>query len=432
MMRQWLRMVVGGLMGRPLIAGARREPAGGPPLLWARWALTVGAIAAVVAGAAFAVHVYGGVPANLTSGAPTGGSTAGSGATSAYGPLVSRGKPVSCSRDVYNAGGPNAITSGKYGAWSFWQASVNKLPSWCAVHIGSGPKRLLVAWTSDYTFDYTSVDAMTPRDYTLAVSADSTDGSDGHWQTVVTVKDNITRVRESVVPFAGMSWIKMTVTRAQAKAPQPFVRIDQIDAYDVSANLNGAFLFQGDSITVLSYLRLEGTHPTFDELAHQQNPRLFPTMLCEGLGGWNSASAAQHIDNWLALNPDVRYWLLGWGTNDALQMVAPSTFHDHLQFVITRIKAAGHVPVLAHIPAMRLAGSRGTSVDAEVRALNAQIDLLTRANNLIPGPDLYTLTEQHLDTYLGGDGIHPNHTGAIAMNKAWYDAMRDTLEATVQ
>jgi lysophospholipase L1-like esterase len=51
---------------------------------------------------------------------------------------------------------------------------------------------------------------------------------------------------------------------------------------------------------------------------------------------------------------------------------------------------------------------------------------------LIPGPDLYALTSAHLDTYLGGDGIHPNHVGSAAMNNAWYLAMRDALEAGVQ
>jgi lysophospholipase L1-like esterase len=42
---------------------------------------------------------------------------------------------------------------------------------------------------------------------------------------------------------------------------------------------------------------------------------------------------------------------------------------------------------------------------------------------------LYALTSQHLDTYLGADGIHPTPTGAVAMNEAWYLALRDAFSA---
>jgi lysophospholipase L1-like esterase len=350
-------------------------------------------------------------------------------AGSAYGPLVSRGKHVSCSPNSSNEGGANAITSGKYGEWSFWQSSLKALPTWCAIHIGAGPKRLLVAWSSDYIFDYTAPDGMTPRDYTLSVSADSANGSDGHWQTVAAVTNNETRVREAVIPFTGMSWVKMTVTRGQARPTQPFIRIDQVDCYDVSAGLNDTALFQGDSLTVMGYNRFEESHPSFDELIHQMDPRLYPVMLNEGEGGWTSSGAVQHIQQWLALNPDIHYWLLGWGTNDALNMLDPTAFHDNMQRVIEAIKAAGHVPVLARIPAIERSGADGAALDAEIRALNTQIDLLTRANHLIPGPDLYTLFSQHLRAYVGPDGIHPTSAAAVAMNHAWYLAMRDAFKA---
>lgn len=390
-------------------------------------------------GALSAIHAHGNALATTAGSAAAGpsGHQAGaraeqSMAASAYGPLVSRGKRVFCSQNASNEGGAGAITSGKYGEWSFWQSPVKVLPTWCAIHIGAGPRRLLVAWSSDYIFDYTSPDGMTPRDYTLSVSGDSSNGADGHWQTTVTVTNNETRVREAVIPFAGMSWVKMTVTRGQAQPSQPFIRIDQIDCYDVSAGLNDTSLFQGDSLTVMGYNRFEGSHPSFDELMHQMDPRLYPVMLDEGEGGWSTSGAVQHIQQWLALNPDIHYWLLGWGTNDALSMLGPSVFHDNMQYVIDAIKAAGHVPVLAHIPAINRPGAEGASLDAEIRALNAQIDLLTRTNHLIPGPDLYTLFKQHLDTYLGSDGIHPTSAGAVAMNRAWYLVMRDAFRASMQ
>lgn len=417
------------LLRHPLAQRARAAWSRFMRLPWARWALAGAGVTVTLAVALSAIHAHSDPLAPSTPGAPATMRGWQGSASSSFGPLVSRGKHVSCSRDVYNAGGPDAITSGIYGDWSFWQAGVNKLPSWCAIHLGVGPQRLLVVWSSDYVFDYTAPDGMTPRDYALAVSGDSTDGSDGHWQTVATVTNNETRVREAAIPFTGMSWIKMTVTRGQSVPDQPFIRIDQIDCFDVSAGLNDTALFQGDSITALAYDRSYTKPPFFDELMHQRDPRLYPTMLNEGLGGWQSDAAVKHIKLWLALNPDIHYWLLGWGTNDAFNMVDPHTFHDNLQYVINAIKAAGHVPVLARIPALRPTDSQGAADNAEIQALNAQIDLLTRENHLIPGPDLYALTSQHLTTYLGADGIHPTPTGAVAMNEAWYLALRDAFSA---
>lgn len=432
-MREWFRLVAGGLLGRPLYAHAQRDTGSFPGRPWARWALAGAGMIVVLVVALSAFHAYGAPPAiNGATGNVVGARGEQGVAASAYSPLVSRGKPVWCSTNSSNEGEPNAVTSGKYGEWSFWQASVNAMPAWCAIHIGVGPKRLLVAWCSNYIFDYISSNGMTPRDYTLSVSGDSSNGADGHWQTMVSVTNNETRVREVVIPFAGMSWIKMTVTRGQAQPTQPFVRIDQIDCYDVSASLNDTVLFQGDSLTVLSYNRFEGSHPSFDELMHQMDRRLYPAMLNVGMGGWDSGGAVHHVQEWLALSPDIHYWLLGWGTNDALNMLNPTVFHDNMQYLVDAIKAAGHVPVLAHIPAVNRAGAQGRALDAEIRALNAQIDLLTRTNHLIPGPDLYTLVSQHLDTYVGPDGIHPTSAGAVAMNYAWYLAMRDELKASVR
>ncbi len=66
------------------------------------------------------------------------------------GPLISRGKPVYCVGNDAGAGGLGAIVNGHYGAWSFWRPSFSDLPSWCAIHVGAGPTRLLLTWESDY------------------------------------------------------------------------------------------------------------------------------------------------------------------------------------------------------------------------------------------------------------------------------------------
>ncbi|HLI05184.1 MAG TPA: SGNH/GDSL hydrolase family protein [Ktedonobacteraceae bacterium] len=343
-------------------------------------------------------------------------------------PLISRGKPVFCAANNQGPGGSQAIVNGHYGNFSFWRTYLAQLPSWCAIHVGSGPKQVLLTWESDYIFDYISLNGMGPQDYTLSVSSNSTNGQDGSWKTVVSVVDNHTRIREHLLPFAGQSWVKMTVTKGQPQASQPFLTIDQIEVYDASSavNLNDTYFFSGDSITVMAYNRFDENRPSFSDDVHTAFANYYPVMIDGGMGGWNTDGAVQDIDSWLALNPDMHYWILGWGTNDALEQVSPSHFQANLQALITRIKLAGHIPILVHIP--YIAG-RGAGIDQEIQALNAVIDRLTASNGLIAGPDYYQLFLEHAKTYLLSDGIHPTPAGIIAMNQALFQALRSTVYA---
>ncbi len=337
------------------------------------------------------------------------------------GELISRGKPVHCANNDAGVGGDSAIVNGHYGNWTFWRPGFSALPSWCAIHVGAGPTRLLMTWESDYSFDYISDHGQGPQDYTISVSSDSTNGADGTWQTLVTVTGNHTRVREHLLSFAQQSWVKMTITRGQTQASQPYVFLDQIDLYDVSQSLNDTFFFSGDSITGIAYNRSDANQPSYAELVHAASPQRFPAMLDGGLGGWNTDGAVQDIDSWLALNPDIHYWLLGWGTNDAFDQVAPAHFQANLQVLVEKIKQAGHVPLIAHIPYLARPG-----FDQEVQALNKVIDQVTAANGLTPGPDFYSLFLAHQKAYLLTDGTHPTPEGAKAMNKAWFQILGAT------
>lgn len=353
---------------------------------------------------------------------------------SQFGPLVSRGKPVVCSKSNAEVPGPNAITSGLYAQWSFWGSPDNTLPSWCSIHIGIGPSRLMVAWYSEYDEDnaqWISTGRM-PQSYTLSVSANSTDGHDGDWKVVATVTGNPAHIRESAIPFAGQAWVRMTITEAQDHPTQDSILIDQIDCWDIStpALAKNTVLFQGDSITALSYDHSTGAD-TFDTLMHGYDSQLYPSMLNEGMGGWSSGGAVNNIDKWLALNPDVNYWLLQWGTNDAGAMEDPAVFRANMQTIIDKIKAAGHVPVLARIPPVISTGGGQAQLTAEIVQLNQQIDELTQANHLIPGPNLYAVFSKDPQSLLQSDGIHPNGNGKKAINNAWYLAMRDVLRANL-
>jgi lysophospholipase L1-like esterase len=345
--------------------------------------------------------------------------------TDAYGTLVSRGKPVYCSANNSGPGGSQAIVNGHYGAYSYWAVLKSHLPSWCAIHVGAGPTRLLLTWDYDFNRDaYISKQNDIPRDYTISVSSDSTNGADGTWLRVAQVSGNEASTREHTLPFTGKSWVKMTVTSGEPDSMDNFIVINQIDLYNASTTkeLNNSFFFSGDSITAFAYSRFDEIQPSFVEDVHKTFPQLFPAMIDGGTGGATSIDAIQNIDLWLSLNPDIHYWLLEWGTNDAFGSANSASFQSNLQTIVDKIKQAGHVPILADLPYTNRPGD--AALNQEIEALNAVIDKVTKENGLIPGPNFYQLFSQHAQTYLSSDGIHPTSAGAIAMNLAWFQALR--------
>ncbi|HEV7129367.1 MAG TPA: GDSL-type esterase/lipase family protein [Ktedonobacterales bacterium] len=359
-----------------------------------------------------------------TASTPTTAATASPSRTPAAGALLSRGKPVYCSPNNSGPQGPGAVVDGRFGNWAFWQLATAALPGWCALHVGVGASQVVLAWFSDYNTDYLDDAGLSPQSYSIAVSADSTNGADGTWHTLVTVTDNQARAREHTLPFAGMSWVKLTIAAGQPHATQPYIRIDEIEVYDAAALAQASYIFSGDSITAMAYDRATGHLPAFADLVQTCLPGHSALTLDAGLSGWDSTGAAQQMPTWLALSPDVQYWLLGWGSNDALNDVAPATFRANLQLMVGAIIQAHRIPILARIPFSTFAGHPG--LDAEIQSLNAVIDEVTRANQLLPGPDLYALFRDH-PAYLLGDGLHPSDAGASAMNAAWFKVLAPTL-----
>ncbi|GHO43291.1 SGNH/GDSL hydrolase family protein [Ktedonospora formicarum] len=353
-------------------------------------------------------------------------STDTNGTTHGDGVLVSQGKPAVCGNNT-SPTGAQVLTDGKYGNWGYWQATPQSLPSWCALHLDKGPSKLLFIWFSDYQFDYITNKGSAPQDYTISVSADSTDGQDGHWRTLATVSGNQARVREHLLDFAGQSWVKMTATKLSPLPLRNDLEIDELEAYDVSQSTNDTFIFSGDSITGMAYNRYPENQPSFSLNVHNAYSQRYPAMLDAGLGGWSSQGAVEHIDEWLKLNPDIHYWLLQWGSNDALEAVSPERYEANMRQVVQKIKGAGHIPILAHITPVNMAGDRGTQVNQKIEAYNRAIDKITRENGLISGPDLYALFQPNKATYLLKDGLHPTAAGAIAMNKAWFEVVRDAI-----
>jgi acyl-CoA thioesterase-1 len=332
--------------------------------------------------------------------------------------LISRGKPVFASTLVPFAH-PGAVNDGVYrtyaGTWTGGSPSPTQ-PAWNAIKVGAGPARVLVVWSAGGNYNYTDTEYGSPGAYRIETSADSTNGADGKWQVAATNANCTVRAQAHAVPFAGQSWVKLVVTGLPPKAPNG-VQLDEIDVYDISLGESDTWFFYGDSITAIAFDRTTPDHePTFAELVHTKHPGFFPAMIDGGIGGDTSAGAAAHIDAWLALNPDMRFWAIGFGTNDAAGNNADTgSFRANLGIVITKVKAAGHIPIVAKIP-FSSDGAHET-----VPKFNEVVDDLTTQNGLPAGPDLYTWFRAHPGE-LNKDGIHPNDIGIKSINRLWAEA----------
>jgi acyl-CoA thioesterase I len=360
-----------------------------------------------------------------SSGATGSGGSGGAGASGGTGgnvspivanPLVSRGKPAFAS-----SGNARLINDGVYRANS-WDAGAptSDAPAWIAIQVGSGFQRLLLSWTASYNYNYargaTETDYGAPLDYTIETSQNSTDGEDGDWQPVATVTANPVRTRAHSFDFDGQSWVRLTITAAPSMSANG-IQLDEIDVHDVSNGSEDTWFFLGDSITAFAYDRAREDQPSFAEVVHAKHAGHFPALINGGIGSELTTAGVARIDQALELNPDFRFFAIGYGTNDSWGNQLPvATFKSNLQTIIDRVKAAKRVPVLAHIP---------FSPDGNhdnVGPYNQAIDELTQTNDLPVGPDLYGWFEAHPDQ-LQTDKVHPAPAGRVAMNQLWADAM---------
>jgi lysophospholipase L1-like esterase len=355
-------------------------------------------------------------PANMTASIPS--------PLPASTSLLTRGSSAICSPNDSGPNEPTALLDDTFGNWGFWQLAEKDMPGWCAVHLSVATSKVLFAWYSDYSFDYIENYGLGPQDYDISVSANSTNGSDGSWQTVLSVRGNHARAREHLISFTGMSWIRMMALTMQPQASQPYMRIDEFQVFDAQQLGDNTLFFSGDSITGTAFNRSQDNRPSIaDDMAHCA-PQKYPLMINGGFGGQTSAGAVQELASWQALLPDMHYWLLGWGTNDALSGLSPEVFRTNLQSIATAILQKGDVPVFAHIPYTTYHNLPG--LDAEVQSLNRVIDEVTAANNLISGPDLYALIHSHPE-YLDTDGLHPTAAGSVAINALWFQTLKSHL-----
>ncbi len=288
-------------------------------------------------------------------------------------------------------------------------------PAWVAIQIGPGPRRVLVNWSAAGSFNYEETDYGSPGAYRIETSGDSSNGADGTWRTVVDVPSVSTHGRAHTFDFAGQSWVKLVVTGTPTASPNG-VQLSEIDVHDVSAGSQDAWFFAGDSITAMAFNRGPAHQPSFATWMHEQKPEYFPAMIDGGTGGAKSGDAAAHVDEWLARNPDCRFWAIGYGTNDAAGNTRDTTaFRRNMAAIVDAVLAAGRVPILATIP-YASDGQHGFVPD-----FNGVLLELGAARSLTAGPDLYSWFLAHPDELR--DGVHPNDRGIVSINRLWGKAV---------
>ena len=360
-------------------------------------------------------------------------------------PLVSVGRPVTTnSTEQANVG---LIVDGKYHvANGLLLTPVAGAPKWVSIDMGTGYTKLLLGWQDvgyqDYgpSF-YTATDyknATSPVGYLIKTSADSTNGDDGTWTTVVTVTDNPVRARTHLIPFAGMKWVRFEVTAAglDASGAARAVQLDEIEVRDFSAigdsDPTDGYFIMGDSITKVSFNRTGGPNE-LDRLITAQRPAYTPALVEAGNGGETLNHALLHLqDNqWLTYAEGLTFVTLAYGTNDSWgsNTAAGAGFEATLRSIIKLLTDAKRVPILPRIP--------WNTVGAHVDEFNAVIDKLQLEFELPCGPDLYGLVAAHPEYVQGvatvqadctvkysGDGVHPQSAVAkAAIQQAYADAV---------
>lgn len=283
---------------------------------------------------------------------------------------------------------------------NFWNASSG---DWVKVDVGTGHDRLLLIWLAtgypEYTAPSTSQNFGVPTAYDIDVSADGTT-----WTNAVRVTASTTgstpRTREHSFAFTGMRWVRYKVTGIAPGSGN--AKISSMQIFDASQGTEDTWLFAGSGPSRGVYAL--PSLPSLGSIVHGCYPKYYPaTISIADLSGKVSYLSEKSpfdaqktvLDSWIALNPDMKFWVLIYGLEDVKGVAKPpATFATSLQKAITTLVAAGKTPIL---PRIQFVSSANTSASdyAGIPAFNAVIDQLVATNGLPPAADLYAWYKDH-------------------------------------
>lgn len=329
-------------------------------------------------------------------------------------PLVSTGKRVVGRSPVPYSEARNATDADSRTSWTAGHPTA-AAPAWLAIDVGVGATRLLFEWSAAGSFDYEETDYGSPGAYRVETSADSSDGANGTWTMVASVPAVATHAQMHAIPFSGQRWVRMVITAAPEISPNG-VQLTEVAVYDASLGTSDTWFFMGDSITAFAFGGDDARARDFAATIHQSHPSYHPAFVNGGMGGSKSDDGVAHVDDWLARNPDARFWAIGYGTNDSAGDATDTAhFRTNMQTIVGRVLAAGRVPILAMIP------FANDGQHANIPSFNRVIDGLRAEHGLTAGPDLYAWFLAHPEALR--DHLHPNDAGIVAINRLWAEAV---------
>lgn len=327
-------------------------------------------------------------------------------------PRISLGKPLQASPSSNAA----LLNDGRFGgAWNYVAGS------WAAMQVGAGPSRVLVTWnesSGNWSDKIPSTGACQsgvtfPTAYRILASANSTDGANGTWDTLVRVTGNLVGSRTHVLDFAGKSWVKMLIVAGSG-------RMDELEVFDATKGTDDAWFFMGTSITMMTY-KSNIPDSNFSDMIHARVPANTPSIVRGGTGCINSTQVLASIRDYLDNIAGCHYLAIEMATNDVWGGGDwnYATYIRNMQTIIDSAKGRGLVPIIAR-PMATDSARAGWQVNP---IYVAGIDSLVRVNALIPGPDLNGWFRAHPEQ-LASDGVHPAVSGAQSLIRLWADAMR--------
>ena len=300
---------------------------------------------------------------------------------------------------------------------------------------------LMLVWRAengkwhDYDFVTESFNKMTVK-----TSADSTDGTDGHWQTLTTL-DNKRRDGVLVLPNTKPKWIRVE------EASTVHARIVRLDVFRPAPPgfRNDYWMFVGDSLTA-AYTGA-GMYPAehtkfFSDLIRQQFPNYYPIVLNEGKGGETAETGADRVERKvIPENPMGTFicYLEGINTISTVPRHAypgkTNIIANAIEKVVSVSAANGYVPIVSRLAFVRY-NNYAPVVDfpahpdaEELGTLPYNVNLVDKLiKNLVPYAydykndrplmDPYTWVRDHQEA-LRPDGVHHLPAGTDGMTEIW-------------
>lgn len=323
---------------------------------------------------------------------------------------------ISGQEPIFSSTGSAAyLVDNKFNAES-WSVSNN---SWIAVRLKSGSSKIFFSWNNPaYPWSNELSPARCPNniefpvDYDLLISSNSTNGEDGDWEIAKSIRGSIVSARGHAIDFKGASWAKMHILKGGGS-------IDEIQVFDISTSADDVWFFVGTSITANTF---KGTPPekNYADLITEKHPGYNPAIIRGGIGCISSTDLVNNLPKYLKMAGNTNFWAIEMGTNDAWGGTndGVATFKSNLQLVVDSCKSHGITPVIARVLATNDSLAKWQVHPDYLKA----IDELTKQNNLMAGPDLFSWFSNHPED-LTNDGVHPNASGAANIQRLWAEAL---------